>query len=100
MQHDKHEAMDQLIAVGVPAGAVFDTMELQTSRASKSAASCRHVHHRDGDDDGRPGRCGSTASPVRLKSAPLLGEHTAEVLADWLGIDAAEIASLRGEGVL
>jgi crotonobetainyl-CoA:carnitine CoA-transferase CaiB-like acyl-CoA transferase len=24
-----------------------------------------------------------------VKSAPLLGEHTDEVLADWLGLDAA-----------
>src|SRR5207253_9638091 len=28
-QHDKREAMEKLIAVGVPSGAVFDTMELQ-----------------------------------------------------------------------
>src|SRR5437763_14172419 len=28
-QHDKPEAMERLIAIGVPAGAVFDTMELQ-----------------------------------------------------------------------
>ena len=28
-QHDKREAMEKLIAVGVPSGAVFDTIELQ-----------------------------------------------------------------------
>ncbi len=28
-QHDKREVMEKLIAVGVPAGAVFDTLELQ-----------------------------------------------------------------------
>src|SRR5947207_7813954 len=29
VQHDKREAMEKLIAIGVPAGAVLDTMELQ-----------------------------------------------------------------------
>ena len=30
-QHDKREAMEKLIAVGVPSSAVFDTMEFRTS---------------------------------------------------------------------
>src|SRR5882724_4244071 len=40
-QHTKEEAMTLISGVGVPAGAVFDTMELQNDRASRSAASCR-----------------------------------------------------------
>ena len=38
--------------------------------------------------------------PARLKPSPLLGQHTAEVLDDWLGLDAGEIAALKSEGVL
>jgi hypothetical protein len=38
--------------------------------------------------------------PTEVKSAPLLGEHTAEVLADWLGLDAAAIAILRQDGIV
>jgi succinate--hydroxymethylglutarate CoA-transferase len=35
-------------------------------------------------------------STVEAFTAPCaLGEHTEEVLRDWLGLDAAEIASLR-----
>jgi hypothetical protein len=32
--------------------------------------------------------------------ATLLGEHTAEVLADWLGLDAAAVADLREDGIV
>ena len=38
--------------------------------------------------------------PTEVKSAPLLGEHTAEVLADWLGLDDAAIAGLRRDGIV
>ena len=30
--------------------------------------------------------------PAAIKSAPLLGEHTEEVLVDWLDLDAAAVA--------
>ena len=35
-------------------------------------------------------------SPTDVKRSPLLGEHTAEVLAE-LGLSEAEIAALRAE---
>jgi crotonobetainyl-CoA:carnitine CoA-transferase CaiB-like acyl-CoA transferase len=38
--------------------------------------------------------------PTEVKSAPLLGEHTAEVLADWLGLDADAVAGLRRDGIV
>jgi crotonobetainyl-CoA:carnitine CoA-transferase CaiB-like acyl-CoA transferase len=39
-------------------------------------------------------------APAPLKSAPLLGEHTTEALADWLGLDAAEVDALRKDRVV
>ena len=42
-----------------------------------------------------------SASPVRYERAPpTLGQHTDEVLAQWLGLDDAVIAGLRGRDVL
>jgi crotonobetainyl-CoA:carnitine CoA-transferase CaiB-like acyl-CoA transferase len=38
--------------------------------------------------------------PSKVKSAPLLGEHTEEVLADWLGLDNAAVAALRADGIV
>jgi len=38
--------------------------------------------------------------PARLAPSPLLGEHSAEVLGDWLGIAEGDIAALKSEGVL
>ena len=40
-QHDKREAMRVLGGAGVPAGAIFDTMELTEEADSNGAASCR-----------------------------------------------------------
>jgi crotonobetainyl-CoA:carnitine CoA-transferase CaiB-like acyl-CoA transferase len=42
-----------------------------------------------------------SAGPERMhqRHAPLLGEHTSELLGE-LGLDAAEIAALEAEGVI
>jgi crotonobetainyl-CoA:carnitine CoA-transferase CaiB-like acyl-CoA transferase len=48
------------------------------------------------------------ASPIRLSETPvqyrnappLLGEHTEQVLQQWLGMGAEQIAALRQAGVL
>ena len=39
-------------------------------------------------------------APPPVAAAPLLGEHNSEVLAEWLGMDAAEVDSLHKEGTL
>jgi crotonobetainyl-CoA:carnitine CoA-transferase CaiB-like acyl-CoA transferase len=58
------------------------------------------------DADG--GKVRVIANPVRLSetpadyriTAPMLGEHTNEVLAERLGLSAADIAGLRERGVV
>jgi formyl-CoA transferase len=38
--------------------------------------------------------------PPRVSPSPLLGQHNAEVLGTWLGIEAEEVAKLKTDGVL
>jgi crotonobetainyl-CoA:carnitine CoA-transferase CaiB-like acyl-CoA transferase len=38
--------------------------------------------------------------PTKVEPAPLLGEHTAEVLSDWLDLDAAEGVRLKQDGIV
>ena len=39
-------------------------------------------------------------APPPIKPAPQLGEHTAEVLGDWLGLGASEVEALRDKGIV
>ena len=39
-------------------------------------------------------------APAPVTPAPLLGEHTAEVFGEWLGMSADDVAMLRAEGVV
>jgi formyl-CoA transferase len=39
-------------------------------------------------------------APTTVKAAPLLGEHTGEVLASWLGLGEAEVDGLAKDKVV
>ncbi len=99
-QHDKREAMEKLIAVGVPSGAVFDTMELQNEPSFETRGIMQHVEHHNGADKMATWPVRIDGKTVRLRGAPALGGDTAEVLESWLGIDAGEFANLKTGGVL
>ena len=92
--------MAQLSAVGVPAGAVLDTQELVDEPSFYERGILQTMVH-----GGR--KMAMPTWPVRfdgvpteVKSAPLLGEHTAAVLADWLGLDATAVATLHQDGIV
>jgi crotonobetainyl-CoA:carnitine CoA-transferase CaiB-like acyl-CoA transferase len=99
-QHDKGEAMEKLIAVGVPSGAVFDTMELQNEPSFEKRGIMQVMPHPNGDFKMASWPVRVDGKPPTLKASPLLGQHSEDVLQDWLGIDAKGIAALREEGVL
>ena len=88
-------------AAGVPAGAVFDTLEIQNDPSLAKRGIMQTVDHPT------TGKVRMPAWPVRfdgtppkLKPSPMLGQHVDEVLGGWLGIDAAQIKALRQEGIV
>ena len=92
--------MALISGAGVPAGAVFDSMELTNEPSFYERGILQTMQHGDWKMTMTtwPVRFDGKAAPV--KPAPLLGEHTTEALGDWLGMSAAEVEALRAEGVV
>ena len=99
-QHTKYEAMELVSGVGVPAGAVFDTMELHNDPNFEERGILQVMQHPNGPFKMPAWPVRVDGKPPRLKPSPLLGQHNAEVLGDWLGISADEVEALRSEGVI
>jgi formyl-CoA transferase len=99
-QHDKHEAMRLVGAAGVPAGAVFDTGDLLAEPSFAERGIIQTMQHPAGElrMPAFPVRFDGAPAPIR--PSPLLGEHTTEVFADWLGMSAGELEGLRKDGVV
>ncbi|MGA7001201.1 MAG: CoA transferase [Pseudolabrys sp.] len=98
---DKREAMRVLGGAGVPAGAVFDTMELTEEADFERRGIMQTMEHPTAGPFKMPGwpvRFGGRTPKV--KSAPLLGQHTNEVLGEWLGLDADQIEQLRKDNII
>src|SRR6202011_3405999 len=88
MQRTKHEAMAQLSGVGVPAGAVLDSMDLTNEPSFRERGILQTMVHGERKMTMPTWPVRFDGVPPEVKSAPLLGEHTAEVLADWLRLHA------------
>ena len=99
-RHDKHEAMRLIGGAGVPAGAVLDTGDLLGEPSFVTRGIIQTMRHPNGElrMPTFPVRFDGTPAPV--KPAPLLGEHTAEVFGEWLGMSAADFEMLHAEGVV
>lgn len=100
-QHTKQEAMRAVGEAGIPAGAVLDTMELQNDETFEKRGIMQtmvHPTHKPFKMPGWPVRV--DGKPSRLKSSPVLGAHTTEVLGEWLGMSAAAVEALVAEGAI
>lgn len=97
---DKHAVMQAFASRGIPCGAVLDTAEVLDNRHLSERGTIRELKHPT------RGRFKAILSPVRLsdspiapRRAPLLGEHSDEVLA-LAGYNPDEIRGLRERKVV
>jgi crotonobetainyl-CoA:carnitine CoA-transferase CaiB-like acyl-CoA transferase len=89
-----------LLGSGIPVGAINDLGQLAEHPQVKARGALVEVEHKR---LGRVRIAGPAArlseTPAAVRSAsPLMGEHTEEVLAEILGLSAAQIAELRVAG--
>ncbi|WP_181175154.1 CoA transferase [Mesorhizobium sp. B2-6-1] len=101
LQRDKYECMRILGEAGVPASAVFDTMELYEDPALRKQGAFVTLPHADRGDFTMPG------CPVRMSdspptpfAAPLLGDGNDGILAELIGLSTQDIEELRRDKVI
>lgn len=102
MRHDKRSAMVTLNGAGVPCGAILDTDDIIHDESLFATQMLNHVQHPTRGSvvlTGWPVRMSASPTPA-ISAPPLLGEHTDEVLREFLGIDARTAAGLRAIGVV
>lgn len=102
IERTQHDVMQALQAHQVPAGAVQTVRDLAQDpqlRARKFIVAVEHERMGRVEQAGIPMRLSETPGAIR-SAAPLLGQHTHEVLHEWLGLPDEEIARLEHERVL
>ena len=100
-RHSKHEVMQILGSAGVPCGAVMDTVELLNNPHLRERQMIVDIEHPARGKISMPG-CPVKLedSPVTVVSAPLLGQHNAEVYSQMLGLRESELEQLKSQGVI
>ncbi len=100
-KHTKLDAMRAVGEAGIPAGAVLDTAELNADTTFEERGIMQtmvHPVHRPFKMPAWPVRV--DGKPTRVKSSPVLGEHTDQVLSEWLGLNSAAIQALKTDGAV
>jgi formyl-CoA transferase len=99
-QQTKFEVFELLGAIGVPCGAVYDSSDIFHDQHLRDRDMIATMHHPVRGDWEFP------APPVRMERshvdfdrAPLLGEHTDDLLSTVLGLDANGLELLREKGI-
>jgi formyl-CoA transferase len=97
----KHAVMAELGKAGVPCGAVLDTAEILDNPHLNARGQIHTIEHATRGRFRLPGcPVRLSASPAPTTPPPLAGQHTAEILAEVLGLSTDEIADLRARGVV
>ncbi|MBI4537159.1 MAG: CoA transferase [candidate division NC10 bacterium] len=100
-QHDKRTVMKLAAEAGVPAGAVFDTMELTHDPHLRRRRTMVTIHHPEYGEFTMPGNpIKMSGSEVEVQPAPMLGVDNQRIYGEMLGLTPADLARLRQEGVI
>lgn len=100
-QRSKFEVMRALGEAGVPCGAVLDSGDILANEHLRARGMVTTIEHPTRGTFTMLGCAVHLSdSPVDIQPAPLLGQHTVEVLGSLLGLTTADLAGLRAEGVV
>jgi formyl-CoA transferase len=101
MTKSKFEVMDICNGVDIPVGPILSMKEIAEEPSLRKTGTVVEVDHPT------RGKYLTVGNPVKMsdsitevKRAPLLGEHTDEILAKELGYSAAQIADIKASGAI
>ena len=97
----KYDAMEKIGQEGIPVGPVLDTMELNNDVTFEQRGIMQtmvHPQHEPFKMPTWPVRV--DGRPTRVEPSPMLGQHTDDVLRDWLTLDGETVAALKKDGAV
>ena len=97
----KHQVMTAIASLGIPCGAVQDTVEVMNDPHLMERGMLAEVQHPVVGSFVMPG-CPVRLedSPVQVTAAPVLGQHNEEVYAEMLGYTPEQVRQLKERGIL
>lgn len=101
MTKTKFEVMDILRPTNVPCGPIMSMKELADEPSLRDTGTIVEVEHPTRGSYltvGNPIKLSD--SPVEVTRSPLLGEHTDEILGEFLGMSESEIQNARDHGAI
>lgn len=100
-QRTKFEVMEHLGGMGVPCSAVYNREDLLSDAHLHARGKIVELDHpQRGKYTLLAPPIGLSGSDVPLRSAPLLGEHTRELLTHELGLSEQELTRLERDGII
>ena len=101
LERTKIEVMDAAQAQGVPVAALNTTADLFADRQLRARGYFVELDHPETGPREYPGaQFKMSETPASIRRAPLLGEHTLEVLTEQLGYTPEDISILRQRNVV
>ncbi|MGH7907201.1 MAG: formyl-CoA transferase [Candidatus Binataceae bacterium] len=100
-KYSKHEVMRILMEADVPCGPILSMKDLIEDEAlGKRGMIADVIHPKRGPFKTVGCPLVLSDSPAEVKTSPLLGEHTAEILREIMGYGDKDLEELRTEGVI